>query len=85
MEVLEHMGFGQRWRGWISILLSSATSSVLINGTQSRKFRHMVGLRQGDPLSPMLFILALEPLQHLLTLEESESNLSPINTSMAKK
>jgi hypothetical protein len=84
LEVLERMGFGPRWRGWISTLLSTATSSVLINGAQSRKFKHMTGLRQGDPLAPMLFILALEPLQHLLVLEEEVSNLSPIHTSMTK-
>jgi hypothetical protein len=84
LEVLEKMGFGPRWRGWISTLLSTATSSVLINRAQGRKFKHMTGLRLGDPLSPMLFILALEPLQHLLALEEKVSNLSPIHTSMTK-
>jgi len=83
MEVLEKLGFGHKWRGWISLLLSTATSSVLVNGAQTPKFKHMVRLRQGDPLSPMLFILALEPLQHLLALEEASGNLSPIHTNMA--
>jgi len=83
MEVLEKLGFGHKWRGWISLLLSTATSLVLVNGAQTPKFKHMVRLRQGDPLSPMLFILALEPLQHLLALEEASGNLSPIHTNMA--
>jgi len=36
--------FGTRWRGWISNLFFAATSSVLINGAQTRKFRDWTGL-----------------------------------------
>jgi hypothetical protein len=32
LEVLQHMGFGQRWRNWISILLSTASTKILLNG-----------------------------------------------------
>lgn len=84
MEVLEQMGFRVRWREWIAILLSFASSSVLVNGSQTTKFRHRTGLRQGDPLSLMLFILTLEPLQRLLAMAEEDQALSPINNRTAK-
>ena len=47
-------------------MVATATSSVLLNGTKGRMFKHRTGLRQGNTLSPMLFILALESLQNLL-------------------
>lgn len=84
MEVLEQMGFRVRWREWIAILLSFASSSVLVNGSQTTKFRHRTGLRQGDPLSLMLFILTLELLQRLLAMAEEDQALSPINNRTAK-
>jgi retron-type reverse transcriptase len=70
LKLLEVLGFGAKWRSWITGLLSTASSSVLINGSQGRKFFHNAGLRQGDPLSPMLFIIALEALQKMLALAE---------------
>ena len=65
-EVLKAMGFGARWCNWISILMSTATTSVFLNGSRGKWFKHYTGLRQGDPLPPMLFILAMEPLQLLI-------------------
>jgi hypothetical protein len=32
LEVLRHMGFGQRWRNWISIILSTSSTKILLNG-----------------------------------------------------
>lgn len=84
VEVLEHMGFRTRWREWITILLSSATSSVLINGSRTEQFKRKTGLRKGDPLSPMLLILALEPLQRLIMLAEQNALITPITNRAAK-
>ena len=68
LEVLQALGFGARWREWISILFRTASSRALLNGQRGPTFDHARGIRQGDPLSPMLFILAMDPLQRLLDM-----------------
>lgn len=52
LEVLQQLGFGQRWRDWICMILASSSSRVLLNGDSGPPFAHACGLRQGDPLSP---------------------------------
>jgi len=66
LEVLAHLGFGQRWRDWVSNMLPTASTKILLNGRPGRRICHARGLRQGDPLSPMLFVLVMEVLNHLI-------------------
>jgi hypothetical protein len=68
LEVMQALGFPQRWREWVSILFHMTTSSALLNGQQGPSFSYAQGIRLGDPPAPMLFILAMDPLQCLLDL-----------------
>eukprot|EP00253_Pinus_taeda_P011623 PITA_11623 len=72
-KVLESFGFSRRWIDWIHSLISSPNFSILVNGTPSKTFTASRGIRQGDPLSPFLFILAAEGLGRFIK-KEREAN-----------
>jgi hypothetical protein len=67
LDMLHAKGFPQKWIMWINELLSSGTSSVLLNGTAGKDFRCIRGVRQGDPLSPSYLPLLLTFFNVLLT------------------
>ncbi len=66
LYMLTRCGFSEKWRHWIKFCISTARFSILVNGSPNGFFASSRGLRQGYPLSPLLFVIVKEALSHLL-------------------
>jgi hypothetical protein len=77
-EVLRRLGFGNLFLCWISVLLRTASTKVSVNGVPGRCIHHARGLRQGDPVSPTLFVICMEVLTALIGKAIQEHLLKPI-------
>lgn len=78
LEVLHAMGFGRKWTNWIAGLLATSSTRIMVNGMPGAPIYSCKGLRQGGPLSPMLFIIIMEPLQQLFRLAADMQVLAPL-------
>ena len=76
LKIMKSMGFDSRWLKWIDTIFQSGVSSVLLNGTPGRQFHCRRGVRQGDPLSPLIFVLAADLLQSAINKAFRENFLS---------
>ncbi|KAM0875832.1 hypothetical protein ACQ4PT_036554 [Festuca glaucescens] len=73
-EVLRAMGFGELFLKWIALLLYTANTKVSVNGVPGARIHHARGLRQGDPTSPLLFVVGMEVLTRIF-IEASHAQL----------
>jgi hypothetical protein len=68
-EILKKLGFGEQWIIWVMTCVRTVTYSVRFNGEILENFKPTRGLRQGDPLSPYLFLFVGDGLSRLLQRE----------------
>jgi hypothetical protein len=80
IEVMKKLGFGQIWCDVISGLLATSSAQILLNGVPGEFIAHQRGLRQGVPLSPMLFILIMDILSLLVQRASEEGHLQPLSS-----
>lgn len=83
LEILQHLEFGLRWLAWVSILLATSSTRVLINGTPGPPVDHARGLRQGDPLLPMMFVLVIDALNSMVQYTVQHGILQRLTTRQA--
>ena len=77
-SALKCFGLHENWIGWIQECMNP-TFSLLINGECTARFDSSTGIRQGDPLSPYLFVIAMQVLSALLKKAESNHELDPFS------
>ncbi|GKV40106.1 hypothetical protein SLEP1_g47777 [Rubroshorea leprosula] len=74
-DTMRAMGFPEWWINHVMTCVRTVEYSVLINGCPTKKFTPSRGIRQGDPLSPFLFLLCAEGLSALLSRAISRGDL----------
>lgn len=80
-NVLEQFGFHPTWVSWLMECVCSVSYSYLVNGSAHGRVKPSRGIRQGDPLSPYLFILCSEVLSGLCSKAQEEGRLPGIKVA----
>ena len=78
-KLMKKMGFGDTWVNLMMLCISKATYSVLINGEPRGQITPSRGLRQGDPLSPYLFLLCTEGFHGLSRKAEENGDTREVS------
>lgn len=74
-EVLQRKGFNEKWVQWIKMATVEGRVAININGEVKDFFKTYRGVRQGDPLSPLLFNLVADALSEMLNRAKEAGHL----------
>ena len=83
-EVLTKKGFGEKSHHWIMSTIRGGKVCVNINNENENYFKTHRGLRQGDPLSPLLFNLAADALDHILTKARTKGRIRGVALNLVE-
>ncbi len=78
---MQCFGFSDKWIKWINQCITTTSFSILLNGGSYGFFHLQRGLRQGDPLSPFMFIMGTEVLSRLLLRGENTGQIHGIKAA----
>jgi hypothetical protein len=79
--VMEKLGFPSRWIKLVMECVRTVSYAIVVNGNPVGCIKPSRGLRQGDPLSPYLFLICAEALSSMLTREENNGVITGVPTS----
>ena len=77
--IMAKLGFPEVWINWVMGCVTTPSFSVLINGKPFGNITPLIGIRQGDPLSPYLFLLCAEGFNSLLLRAEMEGRIKGVS------
>ena len=79
--MMDKLGFAQPWVQTVMTMVQSMSFSILFNGEKLEEFSPTRGIRQGDPISPYLFLIAAEGLSCLLKSSSESTSLEGIKVA----
>ena len=78
-KIMSKMGFHQNWISLMTECISTVSYSILVNGEPHGYIQPSRGLRQGDPLSPYLFLLCAEGLHSIIQKARMDGDIQGIS------
>ena len=80
-EIMRRLGFLERWTNLMMLCVKTVSYSILVNSKPKGEIQPSRGTRQGDPLSPFIFLLCTEGLHSLISKAESDGEIKGYSLS----